>query len=45
LTSRAKDGTALPTEPGNLFPRPLALDTDALDVVCLPSSVLSVEEP
>jgi len=40
---RAQDGTAITTQPGNLFPRPVAVDTDALDLLCLPSTVASVE--
>jgi hypothetical protein len=41
---REKDGSAVATLPGNLFPRPLAVDTQRLDLVCLPSAVLGVEE-
>ena len=40
---RAQDGTAVATQPGNLFPRPVAVDTDALELLCLPSTVAAVE--
>lgn len=40
---RARDGTQVATQPGNLFPRPVAVDTDALELLCLPSTVASVE--
>jgi hypothetical protein len=42
---RLKDGTQVNTFPGNQFPRPLGLDTKKVELVCVPSDVLSIGAP
>jgi len=42
---RLRDGTQVGIAPGNGFPRPIAIDTDKLELLCLPSTVSAVAEP
>jgi hypothetical protein len=42
---RLADGTQIGVGPGNGFPRPIAIDTDKLEMLCLPSTVSAIAEP
>lgn len=42
---RLADGTQIGVAPGNGFPRPVAVDTEKAELLCLPSTVSAVEEP
>jgi len=42
---RLRDGTQVGVAPGNGFPRPIAIDTDKLELLCLPSAVAAIAEP
>ena len=42
---RLADGSEIGVGAGNGFPRPIAIDTDKLEMVCVPSAVSAVEEP
>lgn len=39
---RLKDGTAVATAPGNLFPAPTAMDTTKVETLCVPTLLFSV---
>lgn len=42
---RRRDGTEVGVAPGNGFPSPIAIDTEKLELLCLPSTVSAVAEP
>jgi hypothetical protein len=39
-----KAGTAIATAPGNQFPRPVSVDTKKVELLCLPTDVVSIHE-